>query len=295
MADCFCFYGDESGVPACRYQSIAVISAPKKTAIKLRGLLDCILRANDVTELKFNEIGTHSPKVRAASEFLDCFIVDYLKNSLVRVDVLCWDMHDKRHAVTGRDDIANLQRMWYKILVSAARQWNYPVWNFYPDENSAVNWDEIVEVINRTHITRTELVLKKLFATEDDERFFQIDETKALKSHDEPLIQLADIFAGMVRFSREDGEQCVHWLDAQPPVDQISFLDCIEGAIAAETKARQNRFRIIGNFNNICKKYRMGVSLRTNKYLCTFNNKRPINFWHYESVHEEDRAPVKLI
>ena len=226
---------------------------------------------------------------------MDFFITEYLKDNLARVDVLCWDMHDKRNDIIGRDDIANLQRMWYKILVLAARQWNCPVWNFYPDEMSAVNWDEIVGVINKTRITKPEYKIKKLFELEDDDKRFGIDIVKELKSHNEPLIQLADIFAGMVRFSREDGEQCVHWLDAQPPVDQLSFLDCIEGDIAAETKTRQNRFRIIGNFNNTCKKYKMGVSLRTNKYLCTFNKKGPINFWHYEAIHEEDRAPVKLM
>ena len=54
-----------------------------------------------------------------------------------------------------------------------------------------------------------------------------------------------------------------------------------------------NRFELLNYFNNCCKKEKLGVSLDSFCCLCTRNPKYPINFWHYEPQHEQDKAPTK--
>ena len=41
--------------------------------------------------------------------------------------------------------------------------------------------------------------------------------------------------------------------------------------------------------------HKLGVSLKTNNRLQTFNRNNPINFWNYEPQGDYDKAPVKFV
>ena len=114
-----------------------------------------------------------------------------------------------------------------------------------------------------------------------------------MESRQEALVQLADLFAGMARFSREETQQCVQWLNSRVNKDQLrlpNFLDST-GVEDETTAIRQNRFQLIGKFDTLCKRHKLGVSLRKKGYLWTPDYRNPINFWNYEPQHEYDKAP----
>jgi hypothetical protein len=297
MDKIFVVYSDESGIFNCRYQTIALVSGQEIILSQLRGNLKDILDKHKIDEVKFTEIGNYSPKVEAPREFIQCVVKGFASQAQakVRIDVLTWDTQDSRHAIQGRNDIANLERMYYKVLIYAARQWNQTDWNFYPDENSQVHWNEIAEFLNSTRLSHSKPSLLTLFESEGANQLFQFRSVKPMDSLQEPLIQLADLFAGMARFTREEGEQCVRWLDFQENKNhlQLSFLPHAEDELDEPTKAKQNRFQLTEKFDGFCKQYTLGVSLREKKYLWTPDPTRPINFWNYEPQHERDKAPTR--
>ena len=61
-----------------------------------------------------------------------------------------WDAHDERHAVKRRDDVANLHRMYYRLLSSTLGRPGLAgaTWALHPDENGVMDWDSVHEVLD---------------------------------------------------------------------------------------------------------------------------------------------------
>jgi hypothetical protein len=288
----FLAYSDESGIFDKRYQAIGVVSGERGDLLALQSELKQFLKDKGVKEIKWEEVRTHRPKIEVANLFIQK-AVEFAVKGLIRIDVLLWDMYDERHSIPGRDNQANLERMYYKVLRHISERWEEIHWELYPDENSAINWLEIQSYLNQTKFPRHNLPgLIALFQQEQYKiNFLKIEQ---LNSKNKPLIQLADLFAGMTRFSREKGSECVKWLNLQKRKNQLLLFEYEEQEEAEDpTKVDRNRFILIGNFNDLCKEYRLGVSLDTRKYLWTPMPKNPINFWNYEPQHDQDKAPTK--
>jgi hypothetical protein len=293
-SEAFAAYSDESGTFHRRYQAIGVVSGPLAILLKLSQLLKDILDNHGISEVKFTEIGTHGPKVVAAREFIRCVLKGYASRGTLRIDVLLWDTHDSRCAVRSRDDVANLERMYHKVLTHAGRQWNQIEWNLHPDINSQIDWNKIAGFLSKTRLYRAKPNLLTLFEDEESVREFQFNKIEPKESSEEPLIQLADLFAGLVRFSREEGEQCVQWLDSCQARNQPALPGFKDEEEPDETTlTKLNRFKLVGEVDNLCKRRKMRGSLRTRNYLWTPDPTYPLNFWHYEPQHQYDKAPVK--
>lgn len=279
-------FSDESGCFTKRYQAIGVVSGLKIVLSQLSSKLLKILTDKNITEMKFSDVRTHSPKLKAAKEFIKLGI-EFARLKKIRVDVLVYDTRDSRHSVRGRDDVANLERMYYKVLRHISERWGQIDWEFYPDEQSAINWQEIINYLNRTKMPRHKPNILNLFEQEKLEMNFE--KVEQLKSHEEPLIQFADIFAGIACFSRESGEECVDWIKSQQDKNQLTFS--LEETKKAEepSQIKRNRFELIWEL----KKYKLGISLESRGYLWTPEPSNPINFWNYEPQHEKDKAPTK--
>ena len=81
-------YSDESSSPGNRYRTLSAISGEESNVKNLRGVLQNVLKETGVTEVKFEEIGTHSPKIKAAAKFVEAGILE-AANKNIRIDVLC--------------------------------------------------------------------------------------------------------------------------------------------------------------------------------------------------------------
>jgi len=275
----FSAYSDESGCFSKRFQAIGVISGEESHLVRLRDELESVIKDRNIREVKFSELRTHRPKLEAAQSFIEKG-VDFAKQRRVRIDVLVWDTYDSRHAIPGRDDLANLERMYYKILRHISEKWHQHNWELYPDDGSEVNWYEIKSYLSKTRIPRRRKPYLLLLFDEED---YAINFHKIVpkRSHDEPLIQIADLFAGIACFCRENGEECVKWIQSQKEKNQQLLFD-YEESVTTENpnKTKQNRFVLAGRLNERCKQYRVGVSLNTRKYLWTPHPFNPINFWN---------------
>lgn len=291
----FSTYSDESGVFGHRYQSIALISGQDGELTKLRDILQGIIRDRNLVELKFTEIsGYQSPRAIAARKFIKSSIKDFARYKKIRIDVLTWDTQDPRHNVPNRDDIANLEEMYYKVLKHMAIKWNQARWNFYPDKNSKINWQGIKSYLNITRLRRSKYKQHTLLNLLESEQVIQFTDITQLDSFSEPLIQLADFFAGIARFTGEEGVQCVKWLASYGNRKQLRMRQLLLNSHKEQTARRKGcRFQLVGELNQICKNCRMGVSLNKNKRLWTPDSNNPINFWNYVPQGEYDKAPSK--
>lgn len=280
-------YGDESLYNIGRYRSIGVVSLPMSVDACVTDTLRTLLVESGLREFKFQNLRQARERF-AALRMVDLTIEQALCGGL-RLDVLTWDTQDSRHRIKGRDDIGNLQRMYYHLLKNGLQRWSGSTsWAFRPDENSAMDWETVRDYVDgaglSAQVTRQEAGLFRLRLNQD----FRVVHVQEVDSRELPVCQLADLFAGLSTFSRDKfrtycwWEQCRYGQapllpDAEPP--RLSNSD-------------QERCAVLGHFDRGCKQHKLGVSLKSKRGLWTPDPSNPINFWFYEPQHREDKAPT---
>ena len=291
----FSAYGDESGTFDHRFQSIAIVSGEEHVINELREKLRNEINDKGIREVKFSEIkGYQSPRAEVARQFINYTVREFANYKRARIDILTWDIQDSRHNIPNIDNVNNLQIMYYHVLEHMAGQWKEIKWNFYPDTNSKINWNEIAKYLNMTSLSRSKLKQPTLLNLLQDNHTFQFDEVQPLDSVKEPLVQLADLFAGMARFSGEECPQCVQWLSSFGKRNQLKLQNTrMKSSKDQSTRIKECRYQLIGELDRICKSCKLGVSLGGIKRLWTPNRTNPINFWNYEPQGDYDKAPVK--
>lgn len=286
-------FSDESNWNQGRFRSLGLVTAPVEALHDLDKQLRQVLAKSDVSEFKWQNL--RQARERFAAEKMCNFAVEAACRQQLRVDVLIWDIQDSRHNIAGRDDIANLQRMYYHLFHNVLRsRWpDNAVWRLHPDEHTAIDWDTVQDclenVADRWEVERS-LFTKGQFHIRL-RREFGLEEIRSVSSHEHQLLQLADLFAGMAVFSRDQFDAYQAWMAAKGP--QSLLFDNRNEKPDASRSARE-RFSVLEHFDKACKKHKLGVSLETKRGLWTPQPAKPLNFWLYEPQHPEGRAPRKV-
>ncbi|MCL5022043.1 MAG: DUF3800 domain-containing protein [Nitrospirae bacterium] len=287
-------FADEKGYNEGRYRGIALVTLPQQNVNVFRHEMQRLLRESEVREFKWEKLASARERF-AALKMID-FAIEKALNGSLRIDVLTWDTEDSRHKIPKRDDIANLERMYYHLLkyVLCERWPDGSIWALYPDENTALKWNSVQDCLDcagrKTEIRR-DLFTKGKFALRLKQEF-RIELLSPCKSHQEPLVQLADLFAGISVYSRSSYASYQSWEAAKKA--ECSLFPMEQGRLPKLSKSNKERCCVMFEFNNKCKSKKLGVSLKTHKGLKTPDAKHPINFWWYEPQHEADKAPCKL-
>lgn len=285
----YVIYGDDSGSSDKRYRCLTLVSSSPDVAQNLSSSLATFLVAKQVSELKFEEVRGHPPKMQVAEYFIEQ-AVDYCFRRKLRIDTLLWDTQDSRHAVRGRDDEKNNQVMYYKNLVHVARQWNISSWRFFPDEQAGVDWNELRSYLNNTRLRKSHFKQTSLLGGVNPFLDFEPIENQDSAKHS--LIQLADFFGGLSRFSREKCCKYFSWLLTKEAKEHPGLF-IFEGLNeSSDSTADRARFSLLRQLDQACKKVKMGISLKTRRYLWSPKPESPMNFWNYEPAHELDKAPI---
>jgi hypothetical protein len=286
----FAAYSDDSGSEGHRYRSLCTVSSKKTTLSQLRNSLSSILHKENVSELKFEETRGHSPKIRAASSFYN-EACNLCARKQIRIDVVVWDQKDSRHLIPMRDDTANIERMYHKLILHMARMWNQCEWDIFPDVQSGVDWKSLQTFLNYKRLKEVDPNTRNLFKEENP--FLNVQKPIEQESIKEPLVQLADMFGGLARFSVEKGNNYHQWKLSKEAVENpgLFSFEIIENP--DESKADRARFSLLREFDTLCKSHRLGVSLETKKCLWTPRPSGHLNFWSYKPQGEYDKAPVK--
>jgi hypothetical protein len=203
-------YSDESGInDEDRYTSVSIVSGKEIILNNLREKLAKEVSDKGIKEAKFSKItGYSSPKTQAARAFIKIAINDFTAFRKIRIDTITRD----NQSYGNKPD---LEHMYYCLLSHIVRQWKNTKWDFYPDVNFKINWGEIVSFLNLTRLRKKAKYPLLMELVLHENPLFQFGEVKQLRSIREPLIQLADLFAGLARFSHEQNIDCSRWIVRQ--------------------------------------------------------------------------------
>ncbi len=294
MATHFAF-ADETNYNKGRYKGIGLISVASKDAGILSRNLSNVLAESKVSEAKWSNL--NSAKTRFAAQKMLDLTVKAVVEGILRVDVLTWDIEDSRHNLMSRDDIANLQRMYFHLFknVLVNRYPNGSTWRLHPDENLAMKWGRLLFFLQKSGIRKPITMPLSSETVLSMERYYNIDKIMPLRSCEEPLIQLADLFAGIAAYSRNNYPQYEQWICKGTHQQTLfeSFDECKHSKTIKLSGSDKERCKLLVYFNKNCKRKKLGVSIKTNKGLRTFNPINPINFWWYIPQNESDKAPTK--
>jgi hypothetical protein len=280
-------YSDEASYNVGRFRGVAAVSLRVEHEAQIAADIQRLLAESSVRELAWKKLT--SARDRLAAEKVLGYVVDLAKTKRLRVDALLWDTHDSRHAVLRRDDTANLGRMYHHLFVVLFRQrWpDEAVWTVHPDEGSYFAWEQWAEFL------RGKAIIGRRVPGELFRRMavaYHVDRVEAVSSASAVLVQVADVMAGLGLFSRESFDRYERWCQEQ--TEQSSLLSPLGPGQWSHSQVE--RFQLLRSFDVMCKAAKMGVSLRSNRYLWT----RPlpgrwINFWWWEPQHEADKAPTR--
>ncbi len=116
---------------------------------------------------------------------------------------------------------------------------------------------------------------------------YKILKITEMKSHESPLVQVADLFAGIGAYSHDSFQKYQEWKRrASPQIPlglfkkqtDISNTDC-------------ERCSVLDHLNTGCKKHKLSIALESKKGFVSHKPNMPINFWLYDTQHSEDEAP----
>lgn len=210
-------YADESYYTKELYRSIAVVTfaAERYDQIK-QTFWECIL-SSGIKEFKWAKLRQARERF-AALKIIDNGIRLAVSNQL-RIDVLIWDTQDSRHRIRRRDDIANLERMYYHIFKNVLQyRWTSESrWYLFPDENSALDWASVQDYLDSAGLRIS--VNTNLF---DQDPFricllpdFQILHIQEVTLANESICQVADLFAGIGAYSYLGYSKYKDWLPTE--------------------------------------------------------------------------------
>ena len=284
-------FSDESGYNIGKYQSIGLITIPTENFETFKTIFTNICSKhgfNDLTKVKWHAL--RSADLRFCVQEIMELVIKYAIDKGLRIDVLIWDTQDSRHSVQGRDDSKNLAIMYYHLIKNVfMKRWpEGSEYLLFPDRNNSIDWEKLFELLEHKglilsyskpdELGRVGINLKRKYK-------LKIIESTPPKS---PLIQLADLFAGMGSYSRDSFEKWEIWKrinDGQT---------CLVPFKEEKPLSRRHKERclIMNSFKNNCDKNKLGVSLKSTKGFKTFDPTNPINFWFYKPQHKKDKAPT---
>jgi len=279
-------FSDDSKHVEGRFNSLALVSLRHDHYEHIESPLKNILKDSSITdEFKWEKLRTAKYR-HAALKMID---FTFQNQDKLRVDILIWDLEDWRHkGIAGRDDAQNLVRMYYH-LVSTTFSKRWPIenvlWEWYPDRQSDVDWRTLQDCIqNKKH-----RCVQDLFKINPQFQTVSIRKITPSSSKDYPLIQLADLFAGMGSYSWGSCQRFREWKTNVS--GQRSFFS--NGETQDFSNSEKERFQVVDYFNRECKERRLRIGLESTGGFKSYNPKRFINFWLYEPQHPLDRAPVR--
>lgn len=280
----FAAYSDESSITGERFGSVCVVSLPRTLEAAVSEEVAQCLESSDVVEFKWTELS--SAKKRFCAEKLVDVVLKHASPDSLRVDVVVWDNQDARHAIPGRDDAANLERMFFHLLRTSMVRRPSANWHVFPDERLGADWTTLRDCLSSAGAWQRRFDYP-LLRDAHAELSFRVKELTPVESHKTPIVQLADLFAGMAAFSRKHEEVFRTW-SAATDAQQDFFGQPEKPPLSNRLR---ERFALVPQFAEKCRARKLGVSLKTKGYLCTPNPSQPLNFWHYSPQHENDRAP----
>ena len=280
-------FSDDSKHCDGRFNSLGLISLRKSYVKYIEDELKNIFRNSNIgSEFKWAKLRNAQYRF-CAQKMIDLVFRNEQK---IRVDVIIWDLKDRRHNnVAGRDDSENLVRMYYHLIsTTCSKRWpiTQACWEWYPDIQSSVIWKTLQDCINN----KRHACVNDLFGTNPDFEKVNLIVIKPTASHKHPIIQLADLFAGIGSYSWGHFERFIIWEKYRgqqstlfPDMNKVSF-----------SPGECEKFETIVKLNEKCKQSKLKIAFKSTRGFKSNDICKFINFWLYQPQHILDKAPSKI-
>lgn len=286
-------FSDESNWNHGQYRSIALVTMSAHDAGAIGAGVQSILQESSVSELKWHKVS--SAKGRFAAEKVCDFVCAAERRGKMRIDAVIWDIEDSRHKIAGRDDSANLERMYYHLIrnVIELRWPSAQSWHVRVDQRNNTDWGTLERCLGGR--SRKQKIAREPFLVSMGagavRRPLRVEQAV---SEDDPLVQVADLFAGLSVFSWNKSEEHHAWKTVKVERDagQRSLFDDLGvGGVSNNARFKHDVLNHVLGINM------PGVVMKTDKKegLRTYDPRNPINFWLYEPHRSGDKAPRRLI
>lgn len=204
--------------------------------------------------------------------------------------VLSWNLGDSRHQVEHRDNNANFHRMLFHGLRSVADWFGDVDWQWYHDQNTALDQTELQAFLNNTRGYKALSGMPiDLFGNARHIIRFAKPEQRCSKQV--PMIGLADLLAGAVRHSFVDGPGCIEAYRCRGGQQGLGFEEIAQPD--AVTRGLTAKRKMVSHIREECGRRSLGVSLESTSRLATHQKGSKIWIWHYQPQGEYDKAPTK--
>ena len=204
--------------------------------------------------------------------------------------MLIWDVDDSRHRIHGRHDTENLARMYYHIMSNVVTyRWpDTAIWQLHADERGDMNWRTLEDTLQFPP-RKLRNSTKPLIAEKSVSPFGRRVHVNQVKSSNEPLVQVADLFAGLAAFSWNKHVEYHGWRSRE--LGQLDmFSDLTHPKLS---KSEAYKARALQHLYFQCSRRGLRISLDHGEGLRTRDPSMLINFWFYTPQHAEDRAPTR--
>ena len=279
-------FSDESSWNQNRYRSIGLVTMSSSVAHAIENSVISLLQESEVREFAWKDLTT--AKRRFAAQKIVDRAVEFVSSRQLRIDVLTWGTHDTRHGIKGRDDTANLARMYYHLMVTVMRfRWPQSAkWVNYVDRRTDMDWGELEQCLAGKTRREREGAQGELFSG----TAISVLPPRVVQasSNEHVLIQVADLFAGMAAFSWNEVKSHDAWVRQQSGQHRLIH----QGAVVSISNSASPKHAAL---EYLASKRLPYVSLRTEEGegLRTYSPRHPINFWKYEPQGDYDKAPRK--
>jgi hypothetical protein len=246
-------YSDESSYNYGAVRGVGAVSLRGDDAARLSAELASLLRASSVRELKWEKVRTARGAFAARKALT--WALDHALGGELWIETLTWEVTSAAASRARRPTLTQLRSAYTTLLRSVMarhpeRGATPQSWRIVPDEQTAVPWTRIQEALPQTA------------------------SIMPARSESQPLIQLADVFAGLAVFSRAAYDAYERWLCVRGRDQDTQATIASEGAYGSQAY----RFVLLDEFYTACVRRLHGISLQTRRGLYTWRTDTPIQF-----------------
>ena len=286
---------DESHWNHGRYRTIALVTGTMAAMRLIETDMVALTRKHKIntdSELAWGKVSGGHKYRKAAIETFD-HIANAASQNELRMDIIIWDTWDSRHDIHRRDDSENLARMYYHLINTVTKYWwpQEALWRIRGDQRTDTDWHTLEDCL-KGFDRREKRGLQSGLRTKVPVRNPRIQVEQG-ESVNEPMIQVADLFAGVAAFSWtiSHDKPTYHEWKATANGQGMLIPNSEVPTISRKAESRYNILNHIVQMELPYVKIYAGEGLRTHPWDA---QKSRINFWLYEPQSERDKAPTRL-
>ncbi|HEX3273190.1 MAG TPA: hypothetical protein VHR15_21265 [Ktedonobacterales bacterium] len=249
-------YSDESSYNYGAVRGVGAVSLRVVDAARLGDELTVLIHESGMRELKWEKVRTARAAFAAQKALM--WALDHALDGELWIETLTWEVSSAAASSARRPTLTQFCNAYTTLLSSVItrhaqrgdRGEQSQGWRIVPDEQSAIPWTRIQETLPQT-------------AT-----------IMPARSEPQPLIQLADVFAGLAVFSRAAYDAYERWLCVRGRGQDAHITTASEGVYGSQAY----RFVLLDEFYTACVRRLPGISLQTRRGLYTWRAGAPIQF-----------------